>query len=325
MSDNQLSRRKVLGALATTGGAGAIVGTGTSALFTDEETFTDNGIRASTSVAGVVDIDIDHNVISDGTGVIYDITLPEDVNNNPSYVWFRADCPKDDELDLACATNITVEMECDGETEPVESGPVRDVFDALRNGTRLCGGDAACLELGETQTLEIRITGVDDWYDGDTETLTFDLEFYGEQCRYDTGAENPFDDYEECESCDKPAGKGISFIAFCSKAGGNIGPEITDVVARNDDGEPISVDWKASSGVDYVVVKSGQNFTIYEYDGETGGRATTGGDSDAIYYGSDPSNSASADPCGLAADKVGDGDFPDGGTSVKLEGGEIEP
>ena len=86
MRDNQLSRRKVLGALATTGGAGALVGTGTGALFSDEETFTNNGITASKSVAGVVDVDVEANVLKGGTGVIYDITLPEKVNNNPAYI-----------------------------------------------------------------------------------------------------------------------------------------------------------------------------------------------------------------------------------------------
>jgi len=337
MSDNQLSRRQVLGALATTGGAGAIVGTGTGALFSDEETFTDNGIRASSSVAGVVDIDIDYDVISDGTGVVYDVTLPDGVNNNPSYIWFRADCPTEEEVDLACATNITVEVECDGETVTVASGSVRDVFNALRNGTLLCGGDAACLEIGETQTLEIKITGVDDWYDGDTKTLTFDLEFYGEQCRYDTGAENPFDDRETCEPCVQ----GVSWIAFCAE-----GPEAEAPMPKGSTElieSGTAVDWETENDVDYVAVKTGlggQNepYIVYDYRDEekTSGIARVGdenadfrGDRDANgeFDGCDGGGPPDSCPCQYAKDILIDGDNDDfTGKSVKLEevDGELE-
>jgi len=203
MGDNQLSRRKVLGALATTGSAGALVGTGTGALFTDEETFTDDGIRASESVAGTLDLELEANVLENGTGVIYDITLPEGVNNNPSYIWFQTGCPEP--LELGCTTEIEIRVDCnrDGDADTlVASGLARDMLNALRNGTLLCDGNTPCLRPGETRTLEIEVTdNPESGYDGPEGPLEFELEFYGQQCRYNTGTENPFDPVEECESC----------------------------------------------------------------------------------------------------------------------------
>jgi hypothetical protein len=341
MSDNQLSRRKVLGALATTGGAGALVGTGTGALFTDEETFTDDGIRTSTSVAGTVDLEIDDTVPDDRDEVIYDVELPDGGNNNPAYVWFRADCPEEKELDLACATSITVEVECDGKTVPVASGSVRDVFNALRNGRLLCGGDTACLEVGEIQTLEIRITDVEE-YDGDADTLTFDLEFYGEQCRYNTGTKNPFDDRGECDECPDPRQE-LSYVAFCAEgADEKPEPEITEVNARNDDG-PTSVDWTINNGVDidYVVAKTGQGgsneeYIVYDYsdpsESVTNGTAAVG-DDDADFLGDEndvedyeTNGDVNQDPRQFAKDALElSEDF--NGKSARLEDdkGELDP
>lgn len=332
MSDKPLSRRQVLGALATTGSAGALVGTGTGALFTDEETFTDNGIRASESVAGVVDMEVTDTVPDDGNGVTYDITIPDAENNNPAYLWFRTGCPGEGELELACATSITVEVECDGETT-VASGSARDVLDTLQNGTLLCGGDAACLEPGETRTLEIKITGVDE-YDGDEETLTLDLEFYGEQCRYDTGAENPFDESGGCEECPEPGAdrQAISYIEFCAE-GASDAPEPTLTVnATNNDGETTSVNWTVENGVDvdYVVVKSGEEipYTVYKYSsGTQSGTATVGGSEKFTggagkVSGYSGPGGANQNACQFAKDAVGDSGQFDGG-STKLEGGEI--
>jgi len=332
MSDNQLSRRQVLGALATTGGAGAIVGTGTGALFSDEETFTDNGIRASESVAGIVDMEVTATVLDDGNGVTYHITVPEDGNNNPTYLWFRAGCP--DPLELGCATEIEVRVECDGTEVVVARGSARDVLDALRNGTLLCSGDAACVQPGETRTVEIEVVeNPGPGYDGPEGPLEFDLEFYGEQCRYDTGAENPFDDPidDNCKSCVDE----LSYVAFCAEGADEIPePEITEVNARNDDG-PTSVDWTINNGVDidYVVAKTGQGgsneeYIVYDYSGgsepKTNGTAAVG-DDEADFLGDENdvdgykrNGDVNQDPCQFAKDALGQGTF-NHGKSAKLE------
>jgi hypothetical protein len=67
-------------------------------------------------------------------------------------------------------------------------------------------------------------------------------------------------------------------------------------------------------------VKGGQYFTIYDYSdhSDQGGTATTGGDSSADFYGT-ADNSYSSQPSGLADWKLDVSEFPDDGTSVKLE------
>ncbi len=333
MSDNQLSRRKVLTALATTGGAGAVGGIGTGAFFSDEESFTNNGITASKSVAGTVDLEVDVASLSDAEGVKYSVNLPEGVNNNPSNVWVRAEtCPPDS----ADHIDVKVQLVCDGHSQLIAEGTLKDVLEALRQGTKLeC--DGSCFQPGESADLELEVTDV---RPGAQSGIEFVFEFYAEQCRYNTDVDNPFDPLSDCEETDT-SGKAISFIAFCSESGETLNPDITAINSEKD-GEPTSVDWTTDAGVDYVVVKSGQNFTIYDYNGADSGTATTGGDPDADFYGRvsggakngfsegadgpGSGNNASSVPCELAADIVGDGDFPDGGTSTKLEAdkGEIQ-
>jgi len=66
MSDNnlELSRRKILGSVGAVGAAGAAAGLGTSALFSDEESFTNNSITA-----GTLDMTVDAKI---PTGAIND-------------------------------------------------------------------------------------------------------------------------------------------------------------------------------------------------------------------------------------------------------------
>jgi|GEM_PF-543036 len=78
MSDDkfELSRRKILGATAAVGVAGAGAGVGTSALFSDEESFEDNQIQA-----GELDLFIDYTTSVDQDGVETGGT-PEDGSPN---------------------------------------------------------------------------------------------------------------------------------------------------------------------------------------------------------------------------------------------------
>jgi predicted ribosomally synthesized peptide with SipW-like signal peptide len=336
MSDKPLSRRQVLGALATAGSAGALVGTGTSALFTDEETFTNNSIEASESAAGVVDLSVSSHSVSHG--LEYHIELPDgqaDVTNNPAHIWLRAACPVP--AALACAMYVSIEIECDGHWKEVAHGFAIDVFDELRAGILLCPDDP-CLEPGATRKLRVEPGGVHlgNWwaYGKPHSPLEVDLEFYGEQCRHGTAADNPFgqplDGPCTCpgSSTDRQA---ISYIEFCAEDASTDPHVVTSVNARDDDGDPTSVDWHVENGVDidYVVVKSGANtpYTVYKYDsGTTSGTAAVGGsgkftgEAGGVSGYSGPGG-ANQNPCQFAKDAVGDsGQFD--GRSTKLEGGE---
>jgi hypothetical protein len=190
MKNPVISRRKLLAGFATASGTGAVVGTGTSSLFSDTATFTGNNVEASSNVAGVVDIEV--SVTGDPTSVTFGVSLPtdsngENVNNNPSYVWFRSDeCPSQD-LDV---NEVTV----DG--DPIVTGAsLRDVLDG--SVTTNDGGDISegvllscaedCLEPGERCDLVIDLASAP------TTDCSFALVFYGEQCRYRTDpGNNPF-------------------------------------------------------------------------------------------------------------------------------------
>lgn len=334
MEKPDLTRRQMLSGIAVTGGAGALTGRGTAALLSDEETFTNNSVTASASTAGVIALDVSVDSLSnadysfgntvDADGLIYTIEVPDRASNNPSYIWIQpVTCP--DPIDAAEDVDVELRVECpdSGDTVIITDGTLRTVVDELRTGAGeplRCSSDetARCFEPGESVELVLEVT------DSDTEEdFTFELEFYAEQCRYNTGATTPFDSLSKCGTGEETTqANGISWIAFCSESGGTIDPTIppTSTSKLDDDGAPRSLEWETTSGVNYVVVKAGQNFTIYQYsDGSTAGTVTTGGNDDADFYGSEPSNSQSSTPCKLAAEKFGSGPFPSSGTSVKLE------
>jgi predicted ribosomally synthesized peptide with SipW-like signal peptide len=343
--DNIVRVRESVGRLSggATGGAGALVGRGTTALLSDEETFTGNSIKASENTAGIVDLEVDVENLQKADGIKYSINIPEGVNNNPSYIWVRAKtCPTPESV--ADKIEVELRVECESQTQDYEigSGDLIAVVNGLRDGQQLkCtnnGGDR-CFQPGENVDLVLEVTAVDDEI---TDSIEFQFEFYGDQCRYNTDAKNPFDSSPDCGTPQNA----VSFIAFCSELGDSLAQSSVMVAVQDSDGnnDPLEVGWETDSPVDYVVVKSGQNFTIYDYrnDNTSSGTVVSGGDQDADFYGrvsggakngftEDPGgsgtgNSASSVPCELAADIVGNGDFPDGGTSYKLEwnGNEFE-
>jgi len=290
MDKQELNRRKLLSGILATGGAGGLVGRGTAAIFTDEETFTNNNIQASASTAGVVDMEIDYELGENGS-IEYCATLPDDDGiNNPSYIWVRTtECPPQN----SDADNLRVQLSvCD---DTVLTGSLREVLDYLYSGVLLaCGDGNGCLqpENNEEVCLEIEVIEV---IGSVSDTVSFKLEFYGQQCRYDDAATNPFD--PSGPSCDPPDdAKAISFIQFCSESTG-LTAKTVDTLAE-DGNEPTSVVWETNQDVKYVIVKSGQGqfFTIYDYTGVTitSGIATTGGYTDAEYSG-DPCNDLSED------------------------------
>ena len=322
MDKPDLTRRQVLSGIVVSGGAGALTGQGTTALFSDEELFTNNSVTASTSTAGVVELDVAVDSLGDADGLIYTVEVPDRANNNPSYIWVQpATCP--DPIDAADDVDVELRAECpdSDDTVTIAEGTLREMVDGLRTNAgeplRCSGETARCFEPGENVELVLEVLS-----SSSTEDFAFELEFYAEQCRYNAGATTPFDSLAQCDTGDEttPA-QGISWIAFCSGSVVTLNPQVTDTSNPDDDGAPRSLEWETEDEVDYVVVKSGQNFTIYDYSGgsTTTDTVTTGGNDDADFYGSEPSDSRSSDPCELAAEKFGSGTFSSSGTSVKLE------
>jgi len=353
MDKQELNRRKLLSGILATGGAGGLVGRGTAAIFTDEETFTNNNIQASASTAGVVDMGVNINSIKSGSGVEYEITLPEDeseMENNPSYIWVRTKtCPD------RIADALRVQLRFCGET--VLTGSAREVLDYLASGVNLgCPGDDACLQPGDTVSLQFDVIEVIDQegneasfgntaFGNNGDSLSFDLEFYAQQCRYGAELENPFED--RSADCN-PGGQAISSVAFCPNdedidvSNGDVC--ISEILAEDND-EPTSLVWETDFAVKYVVVNSDQTVTIYDYSGlqPTKGIVSSDGYTAAEYSGdlgdqhlSDDDSggescldtstgtktSYSSVPCQLAAD-VFDKSCPSK-TGVKLQDDEDE-
>jgi hypothetical protein len=263
----------------------------------------------------VIALDVTDESLTDSDGIRYSITVPDTGNNNPSYIWVQpTNCPDD------AATEIDIELrvECENDGNVViATGTLEDVVNDLRTneGEPLrcsSGENARCFEPGETVDLVLEVTSSN----VDTE-INITFEFYAEQCRYNTGTSTPFDSLSSCNGITTQTVNAISWIAFCSEDGNSLNPSITDINSSDSDG-PISVDWSTTADVDYVAAKSGQNFTVYDYSDSstTDGTVTTGGDSDAEYYSSDPPDNVSSTPCKLA-EKVG-GSLSDIETSVKL-------
>jgi predicted ribosomally synthesized peptide with SipW-like signal peptide len=327
----------VLGALATTGGAGALVGTGTGALFTDEETFTDNGIRASTSVAGTVDLEIDATVPDDGDEVIYDVELPDGSNNNPAYIWLATTCPTPEDLGLATVIEVTVE--CNGKETTFGPGLASHVLNELRFGVPLCrdeDGNQPCLQVGKDLTVTIEVIDTTS-YSGssDDDTLTFDIELSGTQCRYNADNDNPFN-----ESDDDNCVQEISYVAFCAEEPDALDPtyEVNTRLTDDPNSAPTSIDWSTDVDVDYVIVKTGQGgdneeYIVYDYSGvtKTHGTAAVGdrradfrGDENDV-SGYDNNGDVNNEPCQFAKDALGpSGDFSGGFVKLEEDGGELK-
>lgn len=214
-----LTRRRVLAALAAAGGAGALTGTGTAAMFRDTERLD------ASMVAGTVDLVVEYELLtgpgtggSDGQGIIngsrvnlpvgalgpdadagsmlLTFALPQrgDAVNNPAALWLATDCPVPASTALAEAIRVTVSYaDCASGTRlhRIADGSLREVADDLRDGYRVDGdhttpGDG-CLTDAVCLLVEYELGG----YIG-TETVDLPLWFAAVQCRHATPT-NPFD------------------------------------------------------------------------------------------------------------------------------------
>jgi hypothetical protein len=216
MSKQELSRRKVLAGLGTAGGASAFLGSGASALLTDEESFSNNSIQVSTSVAGELELDVRPNPNETEVSFLnnetitmpgWDVLLPDTSGNTPAYVWLGLkNCPTPPD----CAEKIypTLSVECNGETEKLLNNDKNliEFANELRSGIPLdpdcdttVSGQQACFDKGQ----EVRV--IFEWGvqgpvgDCSGVQIPLEFEFHAKQCRYNDGSDNPFPEVKSCE------------------------------------------------------------------------------------------------------------------------------
>lgn len=300
-----LSRRQVLSGLGAVGVVGALGAGGTLGLMADTESA---GGRLQ---AGVLDLELcweddsqtcdptsnNTAVVPIGVGQQGDsgsarirYQLPDDIPNNPGYVWFRTACATDAcGIEQALTVTLWEDTDCDGEQDSQEtvltSGSLCNVLTALHEGVLLHGpastGDGGPLDPGDQRCLGI------DWVLDDAlcraDQVDVSFQFYAEQARHTdesvspwAGSTCPVDctDTSDCAPCEEGTG-GISFVAMC-------GPDPIDEseltltpTAFNTDREPIAFDWESTKRVERVVVKLGSGtvgatsgqFAMFEFDG----------------------------------------------------------
>jgi hypothetical protein len=288
MSEEDLTRRKVLSGMAIAGSTGALVGHSTVSLFSDEETFTNNSIAASEATGGRVEMEVASRTIDaqETETVEFPISIPNKDDQNPTFVCVQAECPNAsgfDPDDLRVQFGLKCETGNGG--THLLTGSLREVLDALSRGVLLCDNDLECLScegedgpcLGQGDEVFLEFTVLEQLVPGDY-SFDIDLHLFAQQCRYNgpfgsTFLENPCEGEDPCPINEGP---GISFIAFCSRNGDVLDPVILDTLATDGDG-PLSIIWETTNPVDYVVVFGGQTWTIYDYSGDdvTTGVATT--------------------------------------------------
>jgi hypothetical protein len=345
MNEPELSRRKILSSLAVAGGAGSLVGGGTgafvtNALFSDSETFAGNTIQTSENVGGVVDMDVTLEELDGEDGVRYRISLPEATSgskNNPAYIWLRTlTCPEPEGLAerILIAPKISYDggdsyYEIFGETKSVQ-----EALNGIRTGINLGQwADEPCLQPGDEWLIEVPVESVEPEQSnsgnngnsgnsgGSTKgepQLDFELEFHGQQCRYQSGSENPFEPSSVIADCDSDDGKNaISFIAFCAgetDLTGAIESGDLTVTKSKDGGEPLAVEWESDEAVETVVVKAGRNIENFYIDGSKQGTVEVGTGEPAV------EGQSSSSPC-----PSGDGpkfEWNEDGKEFNLDGGE---
>ncbi|WP_255151898.1 DUF7467 domain-containing protein [Halorarius halobius] len=221
-----LSRRRVLAALATAGGAGAFAGGGTAAMFGDRETL------AATVQAGAVDLAIGYRVLSgpnadpgvervvdgpavrlpvselsagtDAGSVLLQVMLPAVPGgvNNPTVPWLRTLCPPASTLGELLFVRVSyADCETGARGGQLVSGSLREVADALRNGVPLDADPATAAFDCLTDELCLLVEYELDGYLG-SDATDLSLELYGYQCRHTDPTVSPFAPTEPCPAGD---------------------------------------------------------------------------------------------------------------------------
>lgn len=318
MGERELSRRKLLAAAAGAGGLGAVVGPGTASFFSDTERAQDSTLRSGqldllvtwetddgqtgTSENGKVPDTLELTPSDASRTVDLTVSLPpRDGANNAALVWLGTPCP--DETAFTRNVEVTLRVKYCDDCQ-IYSGSLWGLVQgvSLDPGNLHPDIEDGCLPPGRQIPLELEV-GVDD-YSG-VAGVDLPFRFVGTQCRNTRTETNPFVPLEEeCAPAAAPS-DGIDFVSFCSRAGEDVGPTIT-TRRSNDEGEPVSIVWYTDLPVDYVILKAGTRYTVYDYltDNSKNGTARAGADGAEATTLDAPAGYAS-EPCALPATELG--------------------
>ena len=238
-----------------------------------------------------------------------------------------------------------------GDEEPLTVGSIGEVLGMLDGGSLGTGlnGDIPAEEGGGAAgarncfSAETEHSFVFAWWvpvdhgnEIQSDSATFDLGLYAEQCRHNDGSGMNDEDVGEPGgepgngNGDGPDGDGaISFLAACVAEGSDVTSAtitVEDVLDTDDDGDPTAVEWSTDVFIDALTVKYGSStpptggkFTTYIFDSPTdSGTAVTGADEDGV-FGDESDNPATTSSL-TDSDQSESEPCPDGYTEVdKLE------
>lgn len=275
MSDPlELSRRKILAAVATVGAA-ASAGGSVAAVMTDSETF------GSEAAAGILDLDADPswgNAGSTGSTDLGEISGPEgretvelEITDNPSFLWFRTQCVQCDPAETEIRVRFGLDTDRDGSVDRWLDGfdGTDDGYLSLREARERLGEGILLGDLEPTSSWGLVV----DWTTDETLTTdlsaTFDFEFYATQTRHVANTDAVRPEWECPGTVCEPTGSSaeISWIAFCSPDA--ITPADVSIELSDDGRTVVVTDVADGVTIGAVLLKYGQHLDVFSHDGDT--------------------------------------------------------
>ena len=303
-------------------------------------------------------IDLDDVKPGDFGEVTFDFILCD----NPGFVWLdgtlraaaengltepEADDPDEEEgvVELLDVVQAAVWIDDgnnyqNGTESPLAVGSIRDVLGMLGEGSlgTALNGDIPAEEGGGAAGARNCFSGgtqhsvvfawwvpVDHGNEIQSDSATFDLGLYAEQCRHNDGS--GMNDEPTGGSGGEPGdgtggGTGdvegeqaISFLAACVEDGNNVDTDITvtETLDTDDSGDATAVEWMTGDPIDVLVVKWDGKYTTYFYNNAVSSGTAVTGDSGSFANGTvettlvenDPDQSPS-DPCPAGYESAGD-------------------
>ncbi|WP_222928449.1 M73 family metallopeptidase [Haloplanus rubicundus] len=283
-----------------------------------------------------------------------EITFDFVLCDNPGFVWLdgtlraaaengltepEADDPDEEEgvVELLDVVQAAVWIDDgnnyqNGTESPITVGSIRDVLGMLNEGSlgTALNGDIPAEEGGGAAGARNCFSGgtqhsvvfawwvpVDHGNEIQSDSATFDLGLYAEQCRHNDGSgmnDEPTGDPggDPGDGTGEPGdgSQAISFLAACVEEGRDVDVDITvtEVTGTDDDGDATAVKWEVTEengtddfeGIDVFVAKYSTYFTTYFYeDPVTSGEAITGENGSSVETTSQFSeeDQTPSDPC----------------------------
>jgi len=272
-----LSRRKLLWAVATAGAA-ASAGSGTAAVMYDSE------IVDSEMTAGMLDLDTDPSWANDSSfgaaskGDSGTETVTLSVSDNPSYLWFRTKCIQCDPVEEALFVRFGVDTDGDGDVERWLS----DDYLSLRKARERFGEGVNLDEIEPTETWEFVVEWEIRENVRDDTNVDFDFDFYATQSRHVMNTDSVAPDWQCPSGCGGTVDglSAISWVAFCSSS--EFSRDDLDF-ERSDDKRTLMIK-NLPDRIDTILLKYGTKLDVFGTDGSQDGQLSlTVGDGTSEY------------------------------------------